>query len=281
MNSFKFAVLVVLCYATFVVYAEDGDDDEDEIEYECRKKRGFGESPKKAVKQTDKQYARFADCREKCIELKKQFHRVDGVSFRKAEGCFCFLDMKRINTEKKYQKFFSCHLKADEPNEMNGVGGREGGATDAVDLSYSYFKDLNCDVTWTKVGCFNTKGRDRFLLNYRYDIEWAPTRFPSFAKSFICACAEAARLNKVQYFGTHYWGECWEIDPEDIAEPSTGCELADGTYKNQCAGLNTGGECLGSSGYYIYTNVGTESEEDKKKREAKRGIPKRDFKKDY
>lgn len=252
---------------------------------ECRVKRGKGISTKKGVKQPAAKT--FIECRDICIKLKKTTRgkKVDGVSFslRKRE-CFCYVEMRRIDEGKQYRRYKACHLKKNEPNVLNGVAKPNAGGP-VIDLTYDYFKSMKCDETWTKIGCYNVSSRGRYLLNYRWDIEWEPKRHASFAHSFACACAEAARINKVQFFATHFWGECWELDKEDLGERSTnGCVLADGNYQNYCKSINEDGTCLGTTSYFVYTNSPPDA--DKKKRQAeKRGIPKRDpdyrKKKDY
>lgn len=277
MKVFIAVFFACCCAITLTAGEPDGSDDPDSeaVTYECHSKLGKGISARKPLKIL-KNMKTFRQCKNACTEKKKKHKRIDGVTYSKASGCKCIFDMQRIDMGKENRKYRSCHLKRDEPNEMNGIDNHPVSLAQAVDLTYPFFKDVHCDTTWTKVGCFNVTHRDRFLLSYRSNIEWEQARFPAFATSLVCACAEAARLNDVQYFATHFWGECWEIDVEDFAKTGTeGCMLADGLHYNKCGGVNEGGECVGTTAYYIYTNIGTATEGDKKKKKEVQevGIP--------
>lgn len=273
MNSIVAAALLLVC----VVSVTSG------ASVDCKFKNGKGISTKAGIRRPAAK--RPIECRDKCIQLMntKAGKKVNGMYYDRKGGCYCLTEMRRIDEAKKFDKFTSCHLNKNEPNVLNNVPGSNGGTKptggEAVDLTYDYFRNMVCDEVWTKIGCYDVKeeNRGRYLLNYRWDIEWEPTRFAKFAHSFACACAEAARINHVQFFATHYWGECWELEQEDLVTPSEGCILADGEYKNKCDSINEDGTCLGTSGFFVYTI--TPPDEDKKKREleALRGIPKRDF----
>lgn len=283
------AFLIIAC-AGVITYAKESEIvavPKKGIDLECRFKKGKGVAtgaPFKIKSAKDRQ-----TCRSKCFTAKemKSGERINGVTFSAKYGCQCEYGMRRIDTGKR--GFLACHIREDKEGMMNNVPVdpavaelQLGSTPPPVDLTYEYYKNLKCDVTWTKIGCYSAKGRGRYLLNYRWDIEWAPDRIGEFTKAFVCACAEAARINKVQYFATHYWGECWELDEENLIEAvDEGCYLADGKYTDQCVGINYDQECLGAHNYYVYTNVALPYEPDedkrKKKRESyKRGIPKRD-----
>lgn len=244
--------------------------------YTCFVKKGKGSSVKAGYRRPNGKT--FALCKEKCLKLKKKpgYKKIDGVQFSK-KGCYCIKEMRRIDRAAKYSGYLSCHLKKTPTNVINGVNKPvQNGNEPLVDLSYQYFKDMRCDTTWTKIGCYNVSSRSRQLLNYRYDIEWETKRHPAFAHSLLCACAEAARIAKVQYFATHFWGECWELDQEDlVAKSDYGCIMADGKHENRCIGLSEPGQCLGTTSYFVYTNVAPD--EDDRKRGIQRGIPKRDY----
>jgi len=104
-------------------------------------------------------------------------------------------------------------------------------------------------------GCYSFSKRGRYLVNRRYDIQWAKSKHSKFACDFVQECAKAAAKEGVMFFATHFWGECWEVQIADgTAVPSgEGCSLADGLYQNQCVGTDLSHECLGSTNYYVYS----------------------------
>merc|ERR1712188_131176 len=98
-----------------------------------------------------------------------------------------------------------------------------------------------------------TPNRGKLLLTYRYDIEWENRRNSPFAHSFVCACAMAARANRVKTFATHFWGECYEMKEWELKEKAIGCELADGLYSEECTDGFTRSECIGTTDFAAYT----------------------------
>lgn len=276
MKSSIALVSIFICIISVTLISAD--------KYACKFKRGKGVSVKKGFKRPNAKS--HIGCRDKCLKLKQTIigKKVDGLYFSLSGGCYCLKEMRRIDESAKFSnKYMSCHIKENPSNVLNGVNKPPPpGSGPVIDLTYAYFKDMHCDTTWTKIGCYNVRARGRLLLNYRYDIEWEMDRHPAFAHSLLCACAEAARINHVQYFATHFWGECWELDQEDLVQQSDkGCLLADGKHENQCRSIADPGLCLGTTSYYVYTNVAPD-EDEVKRGNMKRGIPKRDYvRKDY
>lgn len=127
------------------------------------------------------------------------------------------------------------------------------------DYKYQDYANKGCEKSWEKVGCVNTLSRGKLLVYWRLDIEWQSTRVSSFAQSFICACAKAAKEANVTYFGTHFWGECFALEKDQTVVSSDGnCILADGSYQKKCNGVSEKGqntECLGGVQYYMYKVV--------------------------
>jgi len=126
------------------------------------------------------------------------------------------------------------------------------------DYPYAMYKNKACKAkTWKPQGCFSASHRYQLLVYWRYDIEWSKNRMPTFASSFVCACAEAAKAANVKYFGTHFWGECWALKMEKVREASNAdCTLADGEYQTKCHGNRRYDfECLGAKHYYMYSLV--------------------------
>lgn len=275
--------IVFLVLLPFIITLETESSN---IAFECRLKQGKGVSVRSPMKVAD--IGSIDKCRDACIAKKTEMEalktherhegtKLDGMTYSSNGGCECQFEMRDIDDSEENKDLTSCHLVEIETNVMNGKSDKNNKQPE-VDLSYNYFKDLSCDETWTKIGCSSVKSkfsRGRLLVDYRYNIEWEKDRFPKFSHSLVCACASAARIIKARYFATHFWGECWELQKDDINEPSTeGCVLADGLYNTTCNGLSQGGECIGTTSYYVYSNLPLD--EDERKRQLKRGIPKRD-----
>lgn len=121
-------------------------------------------------------------------------------------------------------------------------------------LLYKDWKNQGCDNFDLPRGCYDTRvpfKRGKLLVYWRHDIEW--NRIDKFARSLKCACAEAARRAGARFFGLHFWGECWALDPREIKmAPQGDCTLADGLYKTKCPRANGNKVCLGIKSYYTY-----------------------------
>jgi hypothetical protein len=129
--------------------------------------------------------------------------------------------------------------------------------TAVPDFTYENYKDKECRTDkWEVKGCYNTKvpfKRGKLLVYWRKNIKWK--RISAFAKSMACACADAARHAGAEYFGLHFWGECWALERSEIQEaPEGDCLLADGKYKTKCSEMNKryDNECLADQSYYTY-----------------------------
>jgi hypothetical protein len=115
-------------------------------------------------------------------------------------------------------------------------------------------------------GCFNTRGREderderrgKLLVYRRHNIDW--NNIAQFASNLACACAEAAQDAGAEYFGLHFWGECWALKRSDIIRAHDGdCTRANGKFNRKCNGkwnFSWGQECLGDKSYFVYKLLG-------------------------
>lgn len=237
-------------------------------EYACEWKTGKGTG----LKQVKIAGLSGKACVEECLKRKKIFKRINAVTERidgKVEGCWCVHKLHDI--AEGSSEFKTCHLEVhsgitETPKFPAGSGERippseSPGNIDSdkthklakapkVDFMYPDFKDKDCPnhISYF-VGCSQPIRNSKLILNFRFDIEWAPERISSFSKALRCACATAAMEAGAMEFAITFWGECWAVKKSDDEGESSGCVVADGLYKTKCS---AGDNCLGGTGYAVY-----------------------------
>jgi len=239
------------------------------------------------------------DCSKACKKLRSKSKSVNGATMRESDGmCWCLVKMAGKNAKKgtntcflkepKSDAGYSGVMLASAPPEKETVPPtmyhidpvhrtmvlatapsiretvpptmKHVDPVHQMSFPYSNYKDKTCPAKKViPIGCYTFK-RSALLVYWRYDIEWHADRMPSFGRSFLCACADAAKAKGYSYFGTHFWGECWGYKQGDSVKfhAKGDCMKADGKYKNYCtgAGGHGGGQekyaCLGYKHYYMY-----------------------------
>jgi len=113
-----------------------------------------------------------------------------------------------------------------------------------------------CLKSVQRKGCYDTRSlfkRGKNLVFWRYKIDWK--NLAQFASNLACECTKKAKAAGVEYFGLHFYGECWALTQSDIIMSSNGdCTLASDMTK-KCTdkwNFKYSSECLGKKSYFVY-----------------------------
>jgi len=111
-------------------------------------------------------------------------------------------------------------------------------------------------------GCYSSLKKGQLLVYWRYRITWK--NIGRFATDLACECSKVAKKVGAEYFGIHFWGECWALEKASLRmAPQGDCVVADGKYKTKCTTTwngNWGSECLAHQSFFVYKVLGPNEE---------------------